>query len=107
MNILAVCQATQLSIKSMERAAIDGYIININSVLSYYLHNLPKNIPHGMYTSTKFALTAISEALRKELINKESRIKVSVRNCAVEFYKSEKCLFFIEHQPWTSRYRIT
>lgn len=78
MNILAVCQATQLAIKSMESAGINGYVININSVLTHYLHNLPKNIPHSLYVPSKFALTALTEGLRKEIINKESRIKVSV-----------------------------
>lgn len=62
----------------MEKSGNDGYIININSIFSYCLLNLPKNIPHGLYTPSKYALTAISEALRKELINKNSRIKVSV-----------------------------
>lgn len=77
-NVLALCLATQLSIKSMEKAGIDGQILNINTVLCQHIHNLPKFFSYNLYVPSKFALVAISEALRKELINKESRIKISV-----------------------------
>lgn len=78
-NVLALCLATQLSIQSMEKTGIDGIIININSISSNHVPNLPNNVSRSAYTPSKFAVTALSEALRKELVNRESRIKVSVR----------------------------
>lgn len=80
----------------MERAGVDGYIINVNSILTYYLHNLPRNIPQSLYMPSKFALAALTEGLRKELLNNESRIKVSVSNSKLytEFINRKKWDFF-------------
>jgi hypothetical protein len=52
----------------------NGYIININSISGHRV--LPID-GHAMYAASKHGVTVISDALRRELVNKKSRIKVS------------------------------
>lgn len=80
-NILAVCICTQEAIKSMDKYNIDGHVLHINSVAGHYFLDFPKAVPVGVYPATKFAITALTESLRKELNQRESKIKISVGLC--------------------------
>lgn len=54
-----------------------GYIINFNSADGHYA---PMNHSMNSYAGSKYAITAVTEVLRQELINmKNNRIKVTVR----------------------------
>lgn len=77
-NVLALCICTQEAIKSMDKYNIDGHVVHINSILGHEVLTLPKTLPFSVYPATKFAVTALTETLRKELVQRESKIKVSV-----------------------------
>ena len=70
-NVLAPCIAIRESLKYFDQE-LGGYIINISSTSSYRITN-----PGSFYAATKFALRAVSESLRKELVEKSSKTRVS------------------------------
>ncbi|XP_056630808.1 farnesol dehydrogenase-like [Diorhabda sublineata] len=76
-NVLAVAIASREAIKSMQENKIDGHIININSMATNQVPKIPYN---NVYPPSKFAVTALSETLRNELITIGSKIKVSSIN---------------------------
>uniref|UniRef100_A0A1B6IS58 Uncharacterized protein n=1 Tax=Homalodisca liturata TaxID=320908 RepID=A0A1B6IS58_9HEMI len=72
-NILAVCICMREFLKSTtNRGKQNGHIINISSVAGH----VPSHT-FAVYSGTKFALTAISQSLRRELAQKGSTIKVT------------------------------
>ncbi|XP_057662438.1 farnesol dehydrogenase-like [Diorhabda carinulata] len=73
-NVLAVAIASREAIKSMQENKIDGHIVNINSTAGHQVPKIPYN---NVYPASKFAVTALSETLRNELITIDSKIKVS------------------------------
>ncbi|KAI5712852.1 hypothetical protein M8J76_011988 [Diaphorina citri] len=74
-NVLALNICTREAAQSMFANSIDnGYIININSISGHRV--LPID-GHAMYAASKHGVTVISDALRRELVNKKSRIKVT------------------------------
>jgi NADP-dependent 3-hydroxy acid dehydrogenase YdfG len=71
-NVIAMVLCTKLAVKSMsERNVTDGHIININSMSGHRLTG-----KYNMYAASKFAVTALTEAFRRELVEK-SRIRVT------------------------------
>lgn len=76
-NVMGASIATREAIKIMKENNIDGSIIMINSILGHYVYNIPNM---NMYGASKFALNAISESLRLELIDAHTKIKISVSN---------------------------
>ncbi|XP_028128100.2 farnesol dehydrogenase [Diabrotica virgifera virgifera] len=73
-NFLGTAIASREAIKSMQANKIDGHIVNINSTAGHQVPSLPYN---NVYPATKFAVTALSETLRKDLITLGSKIKVT------------------------------
>lgn len=74
-NVLAVNICTREALQSMFSNKIDdGYVIHINSLSGHRL--LPVD-GHSMYSASKHAITVLSDALRRELVNKKSKIKVT------------------------------
>ncbi|CAL8135347.1 unnamed protein product [Orchesella dallaii] len=73
LNVIALTLCCKLAINSMlERGINDGHVINMNSVLGHQVYG------HlNFYAATKFAVTALSEGLRKELAKKRSFIKIT------------------------------
>lgn len=74
-NVLALCVCTREAIKSMERHEIDGQIIHINAIAG----QIPNVSQFSVYPATKNAVVGLAGYLRKELLVRGSRIKVSVR----------------------------
>ncbi|XP_066958205.1 dehydrogenase/reductase SDR family member 11-like [Macrobrachium rosenbergii] len=75
LNVVALCLCTKLAVKSMqERGVDDGHIIHVSSICGHYV--LPVNCLH-FYIATKFAVTALTEGLRQELRDLNSKIRVS------------------------------
>ncbi|XP_041851662.1 dehydrogenase/reductase SDR family member 11-like [Melanotaenia boesemani] len=74
-NVLALSICTREAYQSMkERNVDDGHIININSICGHRV--IPNSIIH-FYTATKYAVTALTEALRQELQEANSHIRAS------------------------------
>ncbi|XP_068601430.1 dehydrogenase/reductase SDR family member 11-like isoform X2 [Brachionichthys hirsutus] len=75
-NVLGLCICTREAYQSMkERRVDDGHIININGMSG---HRVPNMAAAHFYSSTKFAVTALTEGLRQELREANSHIRVSM-----------------------------
>ncbi|CAG7706074.1 unnamed protein product [Allacma fusca] len=71
-NVVGLVLCAQKSVNSMlTRGVHDGHIININSMAGHRISGFL-----NFYTATKFAVTALNEGLRKEVVAK-SRIRVT------------------------------
>ncbi|XP_066551222.1 dehydrogenase/reductase SDR family member 11a isoform X2 [Amia ocellicauda] len=74
-NVLALSICTREAYQSMkERSVDDGHIININSVLGHVPH--PEGGAH-FYGATKYAVTALTEGTRLELLQEKTHIRVT------------------------------
>jgi NADP-dependent 3-hydroxy acid dehydrogenase YdfG len=72
-NVLALTLCSKLAVKSMmERSVNDGHIFMINSMSGHRLTG-----KFNFYACTKFAVTALVEGFRRELVEKSSRIRVT------------------------------
>ncbi|CAO1334695.1 unnamed protein product [Diamesa hyperborea] len=75
-NVTGLVQCTREAFRLMKKSDDYGFIININSVLG---HSIPfMEMSLNIYPPTKYAVTAVSEVLRQELISmKNKKIRVS------------------------------
>lgn len=74
-NVLGLCICTRESVKLMkERGVDDGHIFLISSLSGHRVLNSP---PGHMYAATKFAVRALQEGLRYELVSMKSHIRVT------------------------------
>jgi NADP-dependent 3-hydroxy acid dehydrogenase YdfG len=71
-NVLALCVCTREAVRDMRRRGDDGYVVHLSSMAG---HRVPPG--SGVYSATKFAVRALTEALRQELRRAESGIRVS------------------------------
>ena len=71
-NVLALCVCTREAVRDMQARATDGHIVHISSMAG---HRVPPN--SGVYSATKFAVRALTEALRQELHAAGSPIRVT------------------------------
>ncbi|XP_015518233.2 uncharacterized short-chain type dehydrogenase/reductase y4vI [Neodiprion lecontei] len=72
-NVLAVALFTKEAVRSMRDRQVDGHIININSIFGHQV----VGINRGLYAPSKFAVTAMTETVRRELIGIKSGIKIT------------------------------
>ncbi len=72
-NVLALAVCTREAVKQMEARASSGQIIHISSMSG---HRVPTGTG-GMYSATKHAVRALTEALRRELRAAGSGIKIT------------------------------
>lgn len=81
-NIVGLCICTREAVKLMKARDATGHIININSIFGHKLNTcVPGTRPiNGMYPASKYAITAVTECLRQELIYLETNIRISVQN---------------------------
>lgn len=109
-NVLALSICTKESVKLMQEKGIkEGHIIHISSTGG---HRIPPSMPSAhFYCGTKFMVRALTEGLRRELKEQDSKIRISSispgmtetefvhrmykedpgKNTA-EFYKAFQCL---------------
>lgn len=71
LNFTAVVRCARLAFKSMEARGSYGYIVNLNSVYGHYIAPI-RQMHVGVYPGTKYAITATSEVMRRELIRMEN-----------------------------------
>ncbi|XP_058128602.1 farnesol dehydrogenase-like [Anopheles ziemanni] len=78
-NIIGLCLCTREAVKSMKLRDVKGHIININSIFGHKVHQaVPGTRPlNGMYPASKYAVTAITECIRQELIYLDTGCKVT------------------------------
>lgn len=78
-NIMGLIMCAREAYQSMKRRNVDGHIINMNSVVG---HGVPVGVDtlttYNVYPATKHAVTALTETLRIELLNQNSRVKLTV-----------------------------
>lgn len=81
-NLWGVVFGTREAFQSMKRHNIDnGHIIQINSVLGHAVLQLGEFASQNLYSPTKFAVTALTEVVRRELRDLGTKVKITVRNC--------------------------
>jgi len=71
-NVLALCVATREAIADMRKRGDDGHVLHISSMAAY---RTP--LRSGVYSATKHAVRALTEGLRAELREAESKIRVT------------------------------
>ncbi|XP_063929774.1 farnesol dehydrogenase-like [Zophobas morio] len=73
-NVLGLCIATREAVKIMSANDINGHIIHINSVAGHKYVDMPGM---NVYTASKYAVTALTESLRHEMNDIDSKIKIT------------------------------
>ncbi|GLV42881.1 uncharacterized protein CBL_09961 [Carabus blaptoides fortunei] len=73
-NVLGLCICTREAAKSMKENNIDGHVVHINGIFGHWVSDFPKL---SVYGASKFAVTALTDTLRKEFNLKGSKIKVT------------------------------
>ncbi|XP_062516040.1 dehydrogenase/reductase SDR family member 11-like [Corticium candelabrum] len=77
-NVLALCICSRESVKQMrEKNADDGQIVNLSSMSGHRIPPFKGGTTH-FYSSTKFAVNAITEATRRELRELKTHIRVAM-----------------------------
>lgn len=71
-NVLGLCMCTREAVRDMQRRHGEGHVIHISSMAA---HRVPPG--SGVYAATKFAVRALTEALRQELYAAQSPIRVT------------------------------
>lgn len=78
LNVMSVAIASREAIKQMTDCKIDGHIVQIASILGYFIPEAGTN--SNIYTACKHAVVAIADTLRLELANAGSKINICVGN---------------------------
>jgi NADP-dependent 3-hydroxy acid dehydrogenase YdfG len=71
-NVLALCVCTREAVRQMRARGDEGHVVHLSSLAA---HRVPPQ--SGVYAATKFAVRALTEALRQELHATGSRIRVT------------------------------
>lgn len=82
-NVLGLTIVTREAVKEMIANNVNGHVVHINSVLGHTVLPLPKS---NVYPASKFAVTALTETLRQELVGLGSKIKVTVSIYFIAFF---------------------
>uniref|UniRef100_A0A182JMS0 Dehydrogenase n=1 Tax=Anopheles atroparvus TaxID=41427 RepID=A0A182JMS0_ANOAO len=73
-NVLGLVLCTREAYHSMRARAVAGHIVNVNSIAGHKYFAFP-NL--NVYGASKYAVTAITETLRNDLRNENSKMKVT------------------------------
>lgn len=90
-NVFGLCVATREAIRDMKKNGVNGHIIHINSINGHQVSVLPQS---NVYSASKFAVTALTETLRKELVGLGSKIKVTVSITSLFFLHVSQIISF-------------
>ncbi|ALC47903.1 CG3301 [Drosophila busckii] len=76
-NVLGVSWCIRQAFQSMQRRQLnDGHMLIINSVAGHTVPNAP-GFSLNMYAPSKHAITALTEVLRQEFVNKGTMLKIT------------------------------
>lgn len=79
-NLWGVIYGTREAFQSMKRHNInDGHIIQISSIAGHYIPSITGLPSLNIYPPTKFAVTALTEIVRRELRDLGTKVKITVR----------------------------
>ncbi|ETN65914.1 3-oxoacyl-[acyl-carrier-protein] reductase 1 [Anopheles darlingi] len=73
-NVLGLVLCAREAFNSMRARGVDGHIINVNSILGHKYVPFP-NL--NLYGASKYAVTAITETLRNDFRDANTRVKVT------------------------------
>lgn len=71
-NVLGLCVCTREAVTDMRKRGDDGHVIHLSSMAA---HRVPRG--SGVYSATKFAVRSLTEGLRQELRELDSKIRVT------------------------------
>ncbi|PSN43285.1 hypothetical protein C0J52_19980, partial [Blattella germanica] len=77
LNVLALSICTKEAFQCMKDCGVEeGHIFHINSILG---HRIVPAVEFGvsMYSASKYAVTALTEAFRRELVHRNSKIRIT------------------------------
>ncbi|XP_014612539.1 PREDICTED: farnesol dehydrogenase-like [Polistes canadensis] len=74
-NVIAIAICTREAVRLMSKSKTQGHIININSLCGHNA-NITK-LPFSLYPSSKYAVRAMCESIRNEILNEGLNIKIS------------------------------
>lgn len=83
LNVMASCVCVREAIKCMRDRKVKGHVILLNSILGHRIPEVPVPL-FGVYPASKYAITAISQTIRRELAYHKASIKVTV--CSLNVY---------------------
>lgn len=72
LNVLSLCVCTREAVAQMRERGDDGHVIHISSMAA---HRVPPG--SGVYSASKYAVRSLTEGLRQELREAQSKIRVS------------------------------
>ncbi|XP_064547100.1 farnesol dehydrogenase-like [Drosophila montana] len=76
-NVLGVSWCTREAFLSLQRRKIDdGHVVIVNSIAGHHVPAVPQ-MSFNMYAPSKHAITALTEVLRQEFLNKGTKIKIT------------------------------
>ncbi|CAD7092019.1 unnamed protein product [Hermetia illucens] len=77
-NLIGLIICTKQALKMMKARDVQGVVVNINSILGHKTNTcVPGTKPvNGMYPACKFAMTALTECLRQEVMFFEMSAKI-------------------------------
>uniref|UniRef100_A0A8D8IA19 Farnesol dehydrogenase n=1 Tax=Culex pipiens TaxID=7175 RepID=A0A8D8IA19_CULPI len=73
-NVMGLVLCSREAFQSMKKRSVDGHIVHINSVVGHYIPNLPVL---SIYPASKYAVTALTETMRREFLAEGTKIKVT------------------------------
>ncbi|XP_043492708.1 farnesol dehydrogenase-like [Polistes fuscatus] len=74
-NVIAVAICTREAVRLMSKSKTQGHIININSLCAHNA-NITK-VPFSLYPSSKYAVKAMCDSIRNEILDEGLNIKIS------------------------------
>ncbi|KAG5670243.1 hypothetical protein PVAND_000520 [Polypedilum vanderplanki] len=76
-NVFGVINCTREFVKSIRERNAEGHVIHINSILGHVMPFYLEHPTFGVYSASKFAVTALAEQHRQEFIKEKLNIKVT------------------------------